>query len=436
MSDFLPPTDPTTTRPDWLARLREARFVSPGGTESRFLFDTLTRSVGKKATAHEIADSNDSVLQDLGTATRSYPLDVFFVGNSYDTEADVFFESLAERYTPDNPGILHHPRWGDIPVMPFSFEQTESFTTRNGGIARLTVEFRQTKSLTYPASDALSESTVNQQAGQLRDDIDTVSEGIDVEAPSAYARFKAGLTGAIDAVTGAVDSVTGLAQDVQDEVDSVTADIYRALDLAAAPAQIMGQIGSLVFGVADAVLSTPGRINSYFDMTVGVVDSLVSRFESLVSPEDREVAAQSLQAVGGLATAATAVAVLNTEFETREDVGDAIDNLVVVLASYREGMDTVQSGLADSIKDAFIPDSNVQSLLADIMAATNQIAINRAFDLKARKVTRLRAPSDPITLTWEFYGDLGRLEYFLRTNRITGDWFFEIPSGTEVVAYV
>lgn len=422
--------------PAFLARLREGRFVSPSGAEAAFLFDSLIRSVGKKATAHEIADSDDAVLQDLGTATRSYPLDVYFVGDSHDLQADAFFESLAERYTPDAPGILHHPRWGDIPVMPFSFEQSESFVSSGVGISRVAVEFRQTKSLSYPATDGLTQSQIEQQTDALTDDVETAAAEIAVDEPSAYARFRAGMRSAVSVITDAVDGVTGVVQDVQDEVDAIRDDVYTALDAASAPAIIMGQVANLIFTPVEAVLSIPDRINAYIDMTVGVVNSFADRFQNLVSAEDKAVAAQSLQAVGGLCASATAVAALNTEYETREDIGEVIDSLVATLTTYRGAIDTVQTDLAGPIGEVFIPDHNLQSRLADIMAATNQLAINRAFDLKTKKTIRLRQPSDPLTLTWELYNDIGQLAYFLRTNKITANEFVEIPSGRQVVAYV
>lgn len=437
MSDVLQPVEPATEAPEFLARLRDARYVSPGGTESRFLFDSVMRSAGKKSSQHEIADSDDSVLQDLGTGTLTYPMDVYFVGDSYDTDADAFFESLQERATPDNPGVLQHPRWGDIPVMPFSFEQTENFAGSGVGMARITVEFRQTLSLSYPVTDGLTEAAINANAEALRDQAAAAADEMNVADANAYSRFRAGMRNVVGAITGAVGSVTGLVADVQDEVDAVTQDIFAALDVLAAPGQIIGQVGALVFGVADAIMSGPDRIDAYIDLATEAIEGLVTQYESLVGKEDRRNAAHSLQSTGALVTAATAVAVMNTQYETRDAVGDAVDALAGVYAAYQDAMDTVYTGLSsESIENQFVPDHNTLDLVYEISAAVSRLAINRAFDLKIQQSVILTAPSDPITLTWELYRDLDQLDFFCATNAIAGPEFVEIPAGRKVVAYV
>ena len=436
MSDTLPPIEATAPTPDFLARLREARFVSPGGTESRFLFDSLTRAVGKKGADHEIADSDDSVLQDLGNRTQRYPMDVYFVGDNYDVFSDRFFASLEERYTPDAPGILYHPRWGDIPVMPFGFEQSETFTGGGVGIGRVSVEFRQTKSLTYPATDGLSQSLVDAETDQLRDMVDTSAGEIAVPDATAYARFRSGMQSVITTVTDAIDAVSDVIEDAQSEADAFTQDVYSALDALSSPAIIMGQISGLVFGLADSVLSVPGRVTAYVDMTLGAIESLATRGRLLIGLDDKRQNAETLQAVGCLLTAATATAILNQRYETRDDVGAAVDSLVAVTTALGDAIGAGAADVPGLVSGAYIPDHNLLSTLADIATTTMQLSINRAFDLKAKKTLRLTEPSDALTITAREYGDLSRLDFFLRTNRITGNEFIEIPAGREVVVYV
>jgi hypothetical protein len=452
MSDVLEPVESATEVPEFLARLRDARYVSPGGTESRFLFDAVTRSVGKKTSQHEIADSDDSVLQDLGTGTLTYPMDVYFVGDSYDTDADAFFESLQDRATPDNPGMLYHPRWGDIPVIPFSFEQAENFTGTGVGMARVTVEFRKTLSLSYPVTDGLTEAAIDADSESLRNHAAAAADEMNVASPNAYSRFRGGMRNVVGTITEAVGSVTGLIADVQDEVDAVSQDINSALDAFAAPGQIISQVGSLVFGVADAVMSVPGRIDAYIDLATEAIEGLVTQYESLVGKEDRRNAAHSLQSVGAIVTAATAVAIMNTQaaggsstqaaggsstYNTRDAVGAAVDALSGVYAAYQDAMDTVYAGLSsESIENQFVPDHNTLDLVCAVSTAVSRLAINRAFDLKIQQSIILKAPSDPITLTWELYRDMDQLDFFCVTNAIAGPEFVEIPAGRKVVAYV
>ena len=436
MSDTLPPVDSGAPTPAFLSRLRDARYQSPSGAEFSFLFDELTRSGPKKAAAHEIADSNDSVLQDLGGATRSYPIEAYFAGENYDLVADAFFESMFERYTPDSPGILRHPRWGDIPVMPFGVEQREVFAGRGGGIARVSVDFRQTVSRSYPTSSSLAQGQVAANIDALRSDVDDLAGEIDVEERSAYSRFRSSMQWILGTITEFVDGISEQIQDIQDEVTAIEQDILTALALFASPAIIISQIGNLIFGTVDTIASLPGRVELMVDMTESVVNDLVDEFRQLTSDSDRQTAAQTTQAVGALAVAASGTAALNTEFSTRESVGNAIDGLGRAYTAYREGMDQVQAGFDGQISSRFIPNHNLLALIYEVATSTNQILINRAFDLKTKKTVILSSPSDAISQTWELYGDLGRLEFFLQTNRIVEDEFFEIPSGRELVAFV
>ncbi|MBE3065621.1 MAG: hypothetical protein IMZ69_11470, partial [Spirochaetes bacterium] len=166
------------------------------------------------------------------------------------------------------------------------------------------------------------------------------------------------------------------------------------------------------------------------------IESLAAEFETLVSSLDKQNAAQSLQGIGALVCAATAVAALSTDFSTRDAVGDVIDSLVDLYATYQAGIDTAYGALTGGIGKQFIPDHDTLSELYGIFTATNQLLIDRAFDLKTKRVMRLTAPNDAITLTWELYGDIGKLPYFLATNHIVDDEFNEIPAGREIVAYV
>lgn len=436
MSDRILPTQSDIPTPAFLARLRTGRFTSPSGVISDFLFDAVARSTEKKGSAHEIVDSNDSILQDLGTGTRIYPFNAFFVGDDYDIAADRFFESLTERYTPDAPGILAHPRWGDIPVMPFSFEQRESFAGHGVGIGRVNVEFRETKSLTAPRTIGLAQSETIQRIDAIRDEVDEASNNIEVDEPLSYSRFRAGMRDVMGIITDAFSGVSNTIRDVQREVNAIEQDLSSVLALGAAPAIIMGQIGALLFTPIDFTLSVPRRIAAYAAMTSGVISSYVNRFNALIAGHDKLVAAQSLQSVGTLTVSASAFAVLNTEFETREEVGHAIDGLSGIYLGLRGAIDDVSSDLSGPITERFIVEHNMLSSLHEVITSTNRILLSRAFELRSRRRMRLEAPSDAITLTWELYGDIGRLEFFLRTNRISDDEFLEIPSGREIVAYL
>ena len=83
--------------PAFLSRLRAGGFTSPSGAKSFFLFDDLTRARDKRPSAHDIADSDITILQDLGSGLQVFTLSVYFVGPNCDIDADAFYDSLFER---------------------------------------------------------------------------------------------------------------------------------------------------------------------------------------------------------------------------------------------------------------------------------------------------------------------------------------------------
>lgn len=435
MSDVLQLSTDGKSLPEFLSRLRPGSFVSPGGVESAFLFDSLERSAGKKLAAHEIADSDDSVLQDMGGATRSYPMEIYFVGENYDRVADEFFESLFERYAPDSPGVLHHPRWGDIPVIPVGVTQKENFIA-GAGISRLTVEFRQTKSLTYPASSALSEGEVLARTDEIAAAVDGATLEVDVDDDTAYSRFRGQVKAVLNTISDVFEAISNEIGEVQSEITDIEQDLHTALGLLAAPSVITAQIWSVLKAGADVAASLPEKAVAYIDAAGEMIAGYTSSLGNLVLSADRRNAAVMLETVGALAVSASVRAAIATEFTTREAVGEVIDGLAELYAAYISGIDAAYASFDGSISRQFVPDHDLVTAVADAVAGTNRLLITRAFDLKTKRTVRLSSPSDALTLTWEMYGDIERLPYFLETNRITENEFWEIPSGREVAAYV
>ena len=152
--------------PAWVDRLREGSFTSPSGIISNFKVDILSRIGGKKASNHEILNKDEAIPQDQGNRSTAYPLEIYFTGENGDQEADVFYASLRERYSAAAPGILRHPRWGDLNVMPFEFQQVEQFVT-GAGIFRVPVEFREIPISTFPTAIGVDQAEISANITEL-----------------------------------------------------------------------------------------------------------------------------------------------------------------------------------------------------------------------------------------------------------------------------
>lgn len=416
--------------PAFVSRLRPARFTSPGGVESVFLYDSLSRSRAKKGSAHDVLDADTTILQDMGSSLQVFNFAAYFVGADCDKSADAFYASLYEHYTPDKPGVLNHPRWGDINVMPFGEpEQSEEYIS-GAGISHVAITFRETRSQNKAKSTALSiGENVSNAATMSQSALERAQKGI-ATTKAAYAKFKAQIRKKIKSVTDVIDTIGDLSENVSTEVTAITQDIYSALDEAALPVTILSMVGNL-FTTLAAVPSTAGAMAvSFFDMASDILTGYGQDIDSAVTSDDKIAIASSLQYMGSATIAASAVAALNATYQTRDEVGAIVDALVDAYAFYLVSLDAAASSSAE-----FVPDHDTGSLLRGIVLDAQALLIDRAFSLKVARSYTLTAPSDALTETWTHYGDLSYLSFFCQTNGIGGGEFIELPPGRKLVYY-
>jgi prophage DNA circulation protein len=435
VSDYTITLQNQSDSPAFLSRLRTGRYTSPNGTESVFLFDELTRTRGKKSSSHEIADSNTTILQDLGSSLHVFSLEVFFVGANCDLEADKFYESLFERYTPDTPGVLNHPRWGDRNVIPFGDpSQTERYTSE-AGVSRISVEFRETVSAKAFKTSALSSADVSESAKQAKET--ALSRAVDIaqSGAKAYNKFRAVVKSKVAIIKRAIDNVTGLTDDIRAEVDAIHQGILDALTLAATPAVILGQVDAMIETVASIPQDTANLATAIFDMTTDVIDSFGVDLASAKTSEDVQNIGATYQSIATSCVAYSGVSSLAIDYNTRDQVGASIDSLVDLHDQYTAQTAAFASVSASKVSGVFIPDTDIERIIHGIVFDSSAILLSRAFSLKSRRLYTLSHPSDPMTETWTHYGTMDDLEFFCATNKIIGNEFIELPAGRTLVFY-
>ena len=425
--------------PAFFSRLRPGRFTSPAGVQSSFLYDNLSRSRGKKTSAHEVSDADTTIIQDSGTTLLVFPLDVYFVGENGDQEADIFFKSLTEeRYTPDAPGVLNHPRWGDVPVIPFdAIEQTEAYTT-GSGIFRVTVTLRETKSTSRPLSAKLSPEYLEKASRFSLSRAIEQAEKMVTTAKAAYAKAKAVVRSKVKIITdkiitGVADGLTGLADDVRREVDASKAGILELINISAAIPEIIGATSDIVRTITSFPQDSADLFLQIVDMTNDILNDFGEDISNASTPTDSANVAYILQGIGTACVLGIANAAIMINYETRETVGKSIDD---ISGAYSDYLAVLQSaGNIDGSK--FAVDHDTLSGLHGVVYDTITYLTNASFDLKLKRTYTLTAPSDPVTLCWKYYRDISHdtLDFFARTNKLVNYDFIEIPAGREVAIY-
>ena len=424
--------------PAFLSRLRAGGFTSPSGAKSFFLFDDLTRARDKRTSAHDIADSDITILQDLGSGLQVFTLSVYFVGPNCDIDADAFYASLYERYTPDKPGTLRHPRWGDVPVIPFgSPAQTESYTS-GAGISHITVEFRETASISAVQTKKLSSSAILSASGDAKASALERAKGIATTGAKAYSKVKGVIKDKVNTIKSAVDGITGLADDVRAEVEDIHQGILDSLTLAATPAIVLAQVDAMIETVMSIPQDTVDLANQIIDMTRDVINSFGDDILAAHTSEDVRNTGLTYQAIASMALSGASVAATSVQYKTRDQVGAIVDSLTDLTSDYAATMSAMADRIEGNILKSFDPDADIDRMMHGIVRDTVALLLDRSFSLKSRRVFILAHASDVLTECWTRYGSLDpeTLDFFCSTNKIVGDDFIELAPGREIVEYV
>ena len=421
--------------PEWVNRLRAGSFISPSGIISDFKIDSLSRLGGKKASSHEILNKNEAIPQDQGNRSTVYPMDIYFTGSNGDQEADTFYNSMLEKYTVDAPGILKHPRWGDIAVMPFEFQQVEQLV-RAAGIFRITVEFRGIPQSRFPVPEGVDQAKITADITELEEITEAANLQIDIEDPSVFAEFRATINKQVAIIKNAIGDIAATVDNVNDIFNLIIADIDSALQIGVDAIQIMSQVNTLMRLPSQILSGTLFKVQSYGQMIEDITISFLNSFGESSNNQVLINDAIIYQDIALFASTVTAEAALFTEYETRDAAGDALDFVNDGFVLIEQRISEIYQLLANGVVTSFEPDHNTGLSALLIIGKTNSILIDRSFDLKAKQTVILSGPSDPITETWRFYKDMTQLDFFIRTNNIQDNEILEIPAGKKLVAYV
>lgn len=421
--------------PEWVNRLRSASFTSPSGIVSNFKVDLLTRVGGKKASNHEILNKDEAIPQDQGNRSTAYPMEIFFTGSNGDQEADTFYESLKERYTAATPGILNHPRWGDIAVMPFEFQQSENLVA-GAGIFRIPVEFREIPQARFPVPVGVDQSEISAEITELETTLEEANVQLDIEDPTVFANFRAKINEVVDIISNSIGEIAARVDDINDTFNLIIADIDSALTIGVDAVQIMSQVNNLIRLPSQIVDTTLSKVQAFATMTEDISISFLNSFGVSSDKQIQLNDAVIYQDTVYFSTTTAAEAALFTEYETRDAAGDALDFINDAFDLTEQRLSEIYQLLADGVINSFEPDHNTGLNASLIIGNTNSILIDRSFDLKAKQTVILSGPSDAITETWRFYKDITQLDFFIRTNNLQDNEILEIPAGKEIIAYV
>ncbi len=404
----------------YLERLREARYERPGGVVTTFEFRALDRSRDKKAAIHEPPEQNEAPVQDLGNAAERYPIEARITGPDYDLVADAFFDSLGEQ----GAGLLRHPRWGDIPVLPLRVSQSEAFV-EGMRMAAFQIDFVRVPPIEFIVSQA-------QLAGQIESDLAAFEEsgsedigiGIDPETVAESERVKGTVTDTLADFKANIEDVISDNEDLAAQFDAAVRDFENNLDTLILTPIVMAQ--SFI-----SLARLPGRVVTSIKAKVDGYRASIATLGTLALTTANgaaEAASKFMQFFAFLLgiSESSLAGTINDREEAATLADDVRDALADVLGFLE----------ADESETGYVaPQSSVTDLRA-LIASTSELLLGQSFSLPIERRLTLTEDRTPIDLVFELYSALDQLDDFIETNALQDDEIYLIPRGREVVYYV
>jgi prophage DNA circulation protein len=405
-------------------RLRTAIYSSPSGAIFTLQFDGVERSGGKKAPIHEFPQQDVSDVQDLGNTTERFPMTVYFTGDNYDQQADAFWTALSEK----GPGSLQHPRYGNIPVLPIAWSQTERFV-EDVGRADFKVEFvRVQTAFVFPVTSlAAGEAILNATTAAIENGIATAASQFDLVNAADTLSVKNGILGALDDYNKFFGDIMAVSEEIQAEANQLVGDITNRIDqLLEAPAQLFTSLANLAALPARVFTNVVQKIQGYASQISSAVTLVIESYTQAVT-----VVQNIFSFFAGAAVAST-FGTLDTRSEAVQ-AADQLEQITNTLTLIIESSENSAPG--------FSANQEVLSALIDAVAKARADLLERSYSLKSERRLTLSFERTPFDLLAEIYRDGGitvldaQLDEFIRINGLQGDEIILVPTGREVVYY-
>ena len=372
-------------------RLRDASFVDANGVEHFFNVDSLERSTTKKGSTQEVLDSNESITQDQGNSVWTFTIDAYFTGQDYDIATDAFVKGLSLKYSQDTPGLLKHPRWGNINVFPMSISQKEELI-KGIFVGRVTVPFVEVFPKIYPTSDGQSLIDALLNLDDMEEKSQEIAGGINTDQAQEQ-------TNVLQKLNKSRGTITKFVSDGSDTFNSIGQSISNTVDVLGDAVDIIASVQRLIRTPARIKEQTLTRINGYLSMIDQLCTDFYDKNETRTSNQKNNTIMMEL--VAGLGVGALCEQASFTDYQTRSEAITAIEKINEGFSTFDTAFNNVRTtGL---VSDDYSGDHNFWSLLLDTIKKINQLLLETAFDLKTEKKIVLTNNSDIISLCYEYY---------------------------------
>lgn len=407
--------------PTYLDNLRRLTYISPDQDEFEDLaFKELSRSGSKKAAVTEMPQQNNPDVQDLGENALEYPVDFYFYGDDYTSEADAFFEALRQRGTAQ----LKHPRWGDLYVLPLTYSQSENFV-EGMAVSQVSVKFIKLKDWVHGFT-GFPISIVGDVASLIRDieiEVKQYSAVIkDIFSGATLAnieRSKQAMSASLTSIRKHLIPIAADDATIAEKLEKSIANLERNLDT------IIDEPLDLLQTFID-ICRLPARVDSLVKTKIRAYNNIYTDLSetSIASGPEGSMVAMILSGV----LVGAAESTTEGTIKTRVDVADALTQF----STLSEGFFQSASESLQSYDSDFTLDHDTLETLYSISARAKSILQVKAFDIALEKVVILEKTTTLLNFVKEVYGNLDFLDEFIDLNEPVEEEFFILSPDREL----
>ena len=412
----------------WQDRIREAAYTSPNGTRITFGFEDVSKNFEKKTTGFDFPDADGTYVQDLGHSGRRYPLRIFFTGADHDLDADSFEALLTER----GVGRLDHPFYGVKDVVPFGTITRRDDLKSAANQTVFEVTFWETIGLIYPTAQTDASSEVLSAVDSFNENAAAAfADSVVLTTAFERAALRNNFSTLLDGVEGALQSVANTQDNVRSQFDAIKDSINSSITtLIGDPVTLALQTINLIQTPALVASGVQARLNGYANLIASVAERA-----DAIAPQgsDRRTINRFYARDLFLTTDVTGAVVssVNSRFETKPQAIEAADLILSQFDSVVAWRDSNFDNLGEVDTGAAY-----QSLL-DTVAIAAGFLVEISFSLKQERVLVLDRARTIIDLVAELYGTVDdELDFFIKSNSLSGSEILELPRGRRLVYFV
>lgn len=409
----------------WQDRIQIAVYTSPSGSRFEFEYENVSLASEKKTAVFLFPEKDGAFIQDLGQAGRSFPFTLFFSGEDYDIQADLFLASLEEK----GIGKLEHPLYGTRVVVPTGTITRRDDLVTGANQAAFGITFSETiENITFPESVESQNASITdgvnafeaQAATEFAEQIEivTASESIDIQNE---------LDDQLVVTDNALSPIAATDEETFTAYETVKTSYENNIPNIGDDPESVGQQGILLQRIPGTAATT---FETKFDGYSQVINTIASQIyepsaTSLI-PRNKFFAAlkNSYTAIVALSEGA-----LISPFGTRSEAVLASENILDLY-------DFLQDWQDDNIDSLEVIDPGESyDTMTVVVSQIVAFLINLSFELPVERRVILGEDRQMIEYIAEVYGDLTQLDFFIMTNDLTADEMEILPKGREVVYY-